>query len=269
MSKILPDALPATGRPADKPTGARVKVLGKTFHILEVLSRSEEPLAVASIARLTGLNRSTVHRTVQMLLEAGYVEQSAPGSSRFAIGPQTLPLAASYLNQNQLRSVALSHLYPLTLQTGLRGHLGIHSDGEVMYLGGFEKPEFPTIYTWFGRQTPMHCSSLGKSLMAYMPGEAVDGILALPLRKFTENTITDPATLKEQLTDIRKNGYAFDDAEHIENNYCLGAPILSNGDAVAAISIATRDKDELFKALPALLRTAATISQAISGTIRL
>lgn len=249
----------ATPSPAD----SSVKVLGKTFQILEALAVEARPVTIVELARLVRQHRTSVHRTVRSLVQHGYVEQTDSNPARFQVGINVLPLAARYLNHNPLRSIALTHLYSLTVSTGFRGHLGSRAGNNVMYLGGFEKPPAPAIYSWFGQTAPLHCCSLGKALLAHMPeGEMRALLTAAPLEQITEHTITDPNELIDQLQQVRATGIAYDEREHTER-YCIAVPIFGAGDrAIAAISLSSMDRDQLMESRDALLATGSIVTQA-------
>ena len=89
-----------------------------------------------------------------------------------------------------------------------------------------------------GLRVKMYCTGLGKALLAFMPQETIERCCHDTLERFTENTITDPARLKEELTLIRQQGYAVDDMEHEYGIKCVGVPIFNKtGQVCAAISI--------------------------------
>jgi IclR family KDG regulon transcriptional repressor len=243
-----------------------VKVIGKAMRALEALAASNRPLSVLDIAQTTGENRTTTHRLVKTLVKLGYMEPDAVSPTHFNVGPETLPLASRYLNARPLRSVALPLLYSLAADTGNRAHLATEVRGRMLYLGGFDDPSLPTLYTFFGQTAPMHCTSVGKATLAFLPPAQADRMIeGMAFRPFTDRTITDRDVLRRQLTDIRENGYAVDDAEHKENVYCIGVPILGpDYRPLGGISLVARDMKRLTSEIDRLKRTGKLISQAVS-----
>ena len=131
-----------------------------------------------------------------------------------------------------------------------------------IYLGGIEKPSLPMVYTRFGKKAPVHCCSLGKIILAYLPEPEVDRILKQkPLIKMTENTITDLRVFKKQLAEIRSQGYALDNGEHIPGSYCISALIRDvTGGGIGSISISSSNQEKVKGHLNNLLQTAEVIS---------
>jgi DNA-binding IclR family transcriptional regulator len=86
--------------------------------------------------------------------------------------------------------------------------------------------------------TPCHSTGVGKAALAFQPQPIIDRIIGLGLRSFTQNTITEPARLLQELAKIRENGYAIDDNEHELDRRCVAAPIRNaSGKVFAAISV--------------------------------
>jgi len=238
-----------------------VKSLRKALDIMEFVSESNSSPSVVQIANHLKLNRTTTYRLVHTLHSQGYLKKDEDKNG-YQIGLRLLPLAARLLDSDRLRKEALPHLQELAQKTGERVNLGIIFQGEILYLGGVEKPSLPMVYTRFGRKAPVHCCSLGKILLAYLPEQEVDRILRQkPLIKITENTITDPRAFKKHLAEIRTQGYAIDNAEHIPGSYCISALIRdTTGTGIASISISSGNQEKVKGYLDQLLQTAEVIS---------
>jgi DNA-binding IclR family transcriptional regulator len=85
---------------------------------------------------------------------------------------------------------------------------------------------------------PVHCTSVGKAILAFQPREVCDSIIEAGLKKFTDRTITVAAKLRTELAHIRKRGYAVDDGEHQPGLRCIGAPIRdSQQRVIASVSV--------------------------------
>ncbi|MEP6775558.1 MAG: IclR family transcriptional regulator, partial [Chloroflexota bacterium] len=104
-----------------------------------------------------------------------------------------------------------------------------------------EKVEPPSIFrlaTWVGQRLPLHCTGLGKALLAYLPEAELDQIIKAGLLRHNENTIVSPKKLKEHLELVRKLGYAVDNEEANIGLRGIGSPILDrDGQAIASISV--------------------------------
>ena len=128
---------------------------------------------------------------------------------------------------------------PLSEQTGETIHFVQVVDGAAVYVEKVESPNNIRMYSLIGRRAPLHCTGVGKAILAYLPDESLEEFLrGNILTKYTENTITDPEILREHLRLIRRNGYALDNSEHEENVCCVAAPLFtSSGHVIGAVSI--------------------------------
>lgn len=140
----------------------------------------------------------------------------------YILGLKILPLVGKVLDSNKLRIESLPYLQGLNRKLEERVNLGILYDSEVLFLAGIEKPSLPMMYSNFGKKAPAHCCSIGKIILAYMLEQEVERVISeKPLVRFTENTITDLSLFKRHLTEIRSQGYAIDNVEHILGNIAL------------------------------------------------
>lgn len=225
--------------------GSAVLTLVKALDVLEAVAQ-DSGMTVAEIAGKVGLNRTTTHRLVQTLRQLNYL-QPAPGGRGFEVGMKLLPLAARQLDSNRVRLAALPQLNALAQEAGERANLGVLFDGELLYLAGVEKPSLPNMYSRFGKLAPIHCSSLGKAIIAQYPEAEVRAVLGTkPLVRQTENTIVDIDALLGDLAETRKRGYAFDNQEHLANTFCIAAPVFDGGPLpCAAIGITGSNRDRV------------------------
>jgi DNA-binding IclR family transcriptional regulator len=118
-------------------------------------------------------------------------------------------------------------------------HLVTLEGQRAVYIDKVEGPHSMTISSRVGKEARMHCSGVGKVLLAHMPDEARDSIIMqLDMTRYTERTITDKRFLVEHLRVIREQGYAIDDEEIEIGLCCVAAPIFNaRNHAVGAVSI--------------------------------
>jgi DNA-binding IclR family transcriptional regulator len=119
------------------------------------------------------------------------------------------------------------------------------------------------IPTEIGRPLPLHCTSLGKILLAYAPASLVDRTIRAGLRPRTQNTVVTPRVLVRHLERIRETGIALELEELRPGIGCIAAPILdSHGKVIAAISLSGDPRTKQVAQLSARMRrTAAQISR--------
>jgi DNA-binding IclR family transcriptional regulator len=118
-------------------------------------------------------------------------------------------------------------------------HLAILSDTETLYIDKVDSPRSLAVMSKVGQRSPLHCTALGKVLLAFQnPEEQARIIKRIELRPFTARTITSKEGLKKELQWVRLKGYALDRRESEDEVECIAAPIRDHlGNAVAAISI--------------------------------
>ncbi len=245
-------------------SSSAVLTLVKALGVLEAVATSSG-MTVAEIAKTVNLNRTTTHRLVQTLKQLDYLQTSSSGRG-FEIGLKILPLAAQQLDSNKVRLAALPHLNTLAQQAGERVNLGVIFDGNLLYLAGVEKPSLPNMYSRFGKLAPVHSSSLGKAIIAQYPESELRELLGTqPLARYTANTIVDVDVLLADLEETRNRGYAFDDQEHIPNEWCVAAPVFdSTGQPVASVGITATNRERALRMVDKVKATAEVITHVLS-----
>ena len=243
--------------------GDSVKSLVKALDILEVVTQAPTSLRIVEVAIAAGMSRPTAYQFVQTLRARGYLAQDAQ-SGRLSPGYSLLPLSAGLLDRSRLRIEALPHLQSLANLTGERANLGILHRNKVLYLAGVEKPSLPTIYSRFGKYSPAHCCSLGKAILAYLPEQEVQELVAAePLRARTPTSITSMPRFLDELKLTRQHGYATDEGEQAANSCCVAAAIFSQDRAVGAIGMSASTLAPIIDHIPALRHTAELISHVL------
>jgi DNA-binding IclR family transcriptional regulator len=218
----------------------QVRSVLRALELLQAFTPDEPELGVTDLANRLGINKSTVYRLL-VTLETGKFVQRDPTTGKYRLGIKLFELGSLVQNLLELRKVARPHLERLQEQCGETIHLAVLDEGQVLYVDKLESPRPVQMYSRVGRRAPAHCTGLGKVLLASLPPEEVDAIIARNgLKRFTENTITDPRKLHDHLALVRQRGYATDNGEHEELIRCAAAPIRDHtGSVVAAVSITT------------------------------
>jgi len=217
-----------------------IKVLDKTFSILDILIQHDSSMHITEISEKLGLYPSTTHRILDTLKHWGYVEQDLK-SQKYRLGLKLLALGMAKLHQMDLVREATPYLKELVKQCNETVHLGVLEEGEVMYLAKEESSQTIRMISYVGKRAPLHCTALGKVLLAHLSAEerkkTLEGKVLSPL---TENTITDQEQLEKELTKVREQGFALDREENEKDVHCIAAPIRNyQGEVIAALSISS------------------------------
>ena len=209
--------------------------------ILDLLGRSPEGLRLTDIALELGLPESTTHRLLASMAEKGYVQQPE-SSGRYALGWKVVTLARTLTSELRLVQDVRPYLERLLREVRQTVNLGVLNDLQVTYLDCLIPNHAVSLYTPPGLLVPAYATSLGKALLAHLPGAQLDYALArLQLEPLTSRTITTRAGLKAALDEVRSKGYAVDRGELHRDVHCIAAPIKEpGGQPIAAISVTAR-----------------------------
>lgn len=218
--------------------GHRVQSVERALLLLEILSEIGEPTTLSELSEKANLNISTVHRLLHTLMANHFVEQDL-NSGKYRLGLRLFEIGSKALYSLDIRQVAKPHLQNMVHQCNETANMAILDKGEVVYIEQVESQNTIKMFARIGSRGPAHCTAAGKALLAYQEMPELERILSNKgLPRFTENTITDPEKLKEELGKIREQGYSLDLEEMDEGVNCIAAPIMNHeGKVVAAVSI--------------------------------
>jgi DNA-binding IclR family transcriptional regulator len=209
-----------------------IQSLARGLKILDLLSAAEDGIGITDLADRIGVDKSSASRLVQTLASYGFAEQD-PATRRYRLGPQIVRLSRSLLTRMPLRDQAKPFLRQLAERTGECAHLAILAQGQALYIDQVESSSSLRVTTGVGTLAPLHCTALGKSLLAFGADSLPDELPA-----FTPRTITSPETLRAHLDQTRQLGYAVDDEEYEYGVRCVAAPVFDfRGKVVGAIGI--------------------------------
>jgi DNA-binding IclR family transcriptional regulator len=212
-----------------------VQSVDRAVTILELLAARGEA-GVTEIAAELGVHKSTAFRLVAALELRGLVEQ--PGErGKYRLGLGLVRLAGAATVRLDLSQQSRPVCERLAVQVAETINVAILDVDAAVNIEQVLGPSAITTHNWVGQRTPLHATSSGKVLLAYLPGPALTLRLAEPLERFTARTVTDPARLRRQLDAAREDGYACTVEELETGLNAVAAPVFAhNGQVVAAIS---------------------------------
>ncbi|MGB4138125.1 MAG: IclR family transcriptional regulator [Microbacterium sp.] len=227
---------------------------------------AEEPLSVAALAEQFGTHRSTMFRELQSLEQVGFARRRPDG--RYAPGMQLALLGNAALDRLDLRGAAHTLVRGLHRTVGNTVHVGALIGDEIVYVDKVEDAAGVRLYSRVGATVRPHCSGLGKAVLAELPVERRDAVLAdCDWRRYTTTTRTSRDDLDAELAVIARRGWAVDDAEFEDFVNCVAVPITSSAGVVGALSLtalrAVQDLAQLERHVPLLRETAAEISREL------
>ena len=218
-------------------TGVQVQSVARAAEIIRCFRHAPE-LGISEIAAEMGLNKSTVFGLVNTLTQYGYLEQ-VESSKKYRLGITLFELGNLVLSRIDIRTEARETCMPLTGKFPGIIHIATHSEGEVIYIDKLNQGNSLITASNIGMRAPMHCTGVGKAMLAFLPEEyRTAHIWNKPLKKFTHHTIIRKDALRRELEKVREQGWAMDREEIEPGLSCIAVPVVnSTGTAEIAISI--------------------------------
>ena len=236
-----------------------IQSLARGLKILEILSRADQGTGITDLAAELGVDKASASRLVSTLALYGFAEKDA-ATRRFHLGPRLVHLGRAVLDRSSLRALAGPYLRTLMQETGECAHLAILAQGQALYIDQVESPATLRVNAQVGTLNPLHCTALGKVLLAW------SGIpIPSRLEAYTPGTITSPRLLDEHLGQVKQQGFALDIEEMDPGVCCIAAPIFDwLGDLAGAMGISGPSTRLLPEKMPALSATVQEVCHALS-----
>ena len=175
---------------------------------MDLFTIQRPEIGLSELAKLSGMNKATTLRMVRELESVGFVEQLAQ-TKAYRLGPGVLRLATLREASVPLQKVARPILKDLARETGETAHLGLfRSDELVPLMHAYSSRHATQVVMDDIDLLDFHATGSGLAYLAFAPEAFVQSVLAKPLHKFTEHTITDPDQLSERLREVRIKGFA-------------------------------------------------------------
>jgi IclR family transcriptional regulator, KDG regulon repressor len=234
-----PPAAGSVGRVRPASDRGKLDSVRNAARLLKQFSYRERELGVSELARRLGLGKSTAHRLVATLAAEHLLEQNRE-TGKYRLGLAIYDLGASVSAHFALHEAALPSMAQLRNTTGETVHLAVLDGREVVYIDRLDSPDSVRFFLEVGRRMWAHCTATGKVLLAHVPEDRLDRLLAgWELKDRTPHSITDHHLLREELREVRRRGWAHNRQESEVGHLSVGAPVRNAmGDVVAAMSVA-------------------------------
>ncbi|MDQ3809469.1 MAG: IclR family transcriptional regulator [Chloroflexota bacterium] len=235
-----------------------MSTIPRAIQVIDLLAR-RGPLGVRAVAQQLELPLGSAHRILMDLAAESILERSATGE--WNLSYRLLEIVGTQLERVQLPRLVRPMLEQLATDTRETTFLAVPSRDEIVYLDKVQTDLQLQLNVELGTRRPMHCTGLGKAILAFLPEAQQEQVLAAgPFRAFTPHTMTDAMLLRLDLERTRQRGYAIDREEIILGVHCVAVPILNHaGRAVGAISVAgttPKTEGERFDVLVGRLKAA-------------
>ncbi|MDU8911670.1 IclR family transcriptional regulator [Aestuariicoccus sp. MJ-SS9] len=217
-----------TGKEGTIPTNLRLLM------VIEEIARAGVPVTPTEVNARIGLPKPTIHRLFNTLEEEGFLQRDLDGR-RYSPGPRLRTLAGSVLSSRRIRSARQAILRRLSQEIGETCNIALPDRDAMTYLERVET-EWPLrIQLPIGTRVPFYCTASGKMYLSSLTANHLRKYLdATELEPRTPNTITDHDRLLDEIREVRKQGYALDREEFMEDMIALAVPILDVQDRLMA-----------------------------------
>jgi len=246
--------------------------LSKVFTVIEaVIGRQDRGATYSDIIKDSNLPKSSVHRVLKDLTDLGYLNFD-PITKRYFGSLRFSALGAAVIASFKLRDHVHPYLLQLQQDTDHTANLGILHGMQGVFLDKVESRDLGIkLISEVGKPFPLHCTGLGKILLAFAPDGIQKRVLQEPLEAKTEKTITSPEGLREELCLIAENGYALDNEEITRGITCVAGPVFDfDRNLLGAVSIAfpsyINHERGIEPEIAAIKKHTALISKSLGGT---
>lgn len=241
----------------------------KALAVLEVVANAPHALLLSEVASELGFDRSTTYRLLNTLVDAGYLVRDH-ASKRYHLSYRLVTLSRHLLADNERSRASRKIMEQIARETGETIHLSALDGQEEVLIQKVKGTQYLIVDFQIGERFRLHCTSVGKALLAYQDERFIEDFIAAGLPQVASNTITDPDRLRRELHRIRETGYAIDDHELADHMRCISVPVFeADGRVTTGLSISgpdtrlTLEKLEDYKV--SLLRGARELSERLGG----
>lgn len=242
-----------------------VQSLERALAILTLLCDRDQPTGVTELAGRLRLAKSTVHRLLSTLEQAGVVART--GDAAYRPGLKLWEIGCAAVRGLNVRDAARPAMERLMRRTGETVHLSVWDQGEVVYIEKVDGTNPIRLHSTIGGRAPAHATASGLAFLAFRKPEETTEAWKKDLSRFTERTITTTNQLEHRLDEIRRQGYAFSTGAWHSGSAGVAAPIHAHtGSLVAVLSVAG-PSERIEARLPELAALVRTAAQEISRTL--
>jgi DNA-binding IclR family transcriptional regulator len=215
-----------------------VQSVDRVLTILEAVAKSAQPVPLAQLTDLLGINQSSVFRLANTLKRRGFLANPNTRKS-YVLGPAIWRMSRNYDWGGMLISICHEHLKALGHKTGETAHLAVREGRQALFIDHHASTKQIVVPAQTGAFMPLYCTAHGKALLSdYGLAELKALFGATPLKGYTEHTIVSLSQLEKACAKVKADGFATDESEYLEEVRCVAAPIRDqDGKTVAAIGV--------------------------------
>ncbi|MFP7332990.1 IclR family transcriptional regulator [Shouchella clausii] len=237
-----------------------LKTVHQALEILKMFTKEKPVWGGRELSNATGINHTKIYRILETLEAQNFLTKDAE-TKKYSLGFAVWELGSIMYDQLNVKELIRPSLARLTEKTGESTFLTILDGKEALTLEVVEPANKVKFSVSAGSRAPLYVGASYRSILAYMPDEAIEEVIAGGLKAYTDRTMTSEIELRNELATIRKRGFAISHGEYTEDVIALAMPLFHEGRIVGSITIsgpAYRFNEERFDSCLPLLREAIT-----------
>lgn len=222
----------------DRSAAGKVQSVGKAMDLLSCLAGAGGPLTLGELSRRTGIPKATVHGLLAAMLTSAVVEQSAE-DGKYRLGIRLFEYGCAVSRSWNVLEAAAGPMRQVAEETGESVSIAALDRGDVLILDRAEAHSNLRVVSEKGTRLPIHCTSQGKLLLAYLPAAERRALLRnCDFAAYTPHGHTSAQSLEEELVKIREQGYALENGELRIGLRSVSMPVFDvNGNAAYAVCV--------------------------------
>lgn len=246
-----------------------IQSLDRGLVILEAVGKSSGPMTLGELTELLEIDRSSAFRLANTLKRRAFLAISSRHKG-YILGPSIWRLSRLYDWSTMLLTISHEPLKKLATRTNETAHLAVREGRRAFFIGHATANHMIAVAGRTGEAVPLHCTAHGKALLADCEASDLKTLFGpKDLQQYTPQTVTSLDRLAKVCAEIKRKGYAADDAEYQEGIRCVAAPIRDkDGAVIGSIGIsapATRFPRERYaECAGVVMETANAISETIA-----
>ncbi len=227
-----------------------VESIERGMNVFSFIVNSKKAVGITQISKALNLSLGSVQRVTYTLQKLGYLRKDEE-IQKYSIGHNGLVLGLGIVKDLDLKRVAHPYLRELSAEIDETVNLAVLDGIQIVYLDRVKTGQIININLSVGSKLPVYCTSMGKSLLAFLPNDELLEILnKINLKPLTPNTITTKARLLRELEKVKKRGFSVNDKELDIGLRSVAAPVRNeHGTVVAAVNIAVPSSRVTFEEL--------------------
>lgn len=246
-----------------------MRTVDKALKLLDWFTDKRSEIGLSEMARLSGLDKATVHRMLTALARHGLLEQH-PTLKTYRLGAGILRLARLREACFPVGAVVNPVLDRLADETGETAHASLLAGTQLMTIGTAEAARSTRVSIEPGLILPFHATASGIAVLGHSPDDLVDTLLAAPLERYTADTDCDLGNLRKRIAECRHTGIGISDRGYESDVCSTAAPLFGpDGWACGAVTVAApasrMNADVRQQIAGAVVRAAFEITRGLGG----